>query len=85
MKDKTRKDIIIIISYIALVIFALVNFSKILAFLGKVISIFSPFLLGIILAFVLNVLNNLKRRFLVRLNLVRFGIRLKDRYVLHLV
>ena len=58
MKNKTRKDIIIIISYIALVIFALVNFSKILAFLGKVISIFSPFLLGIILAFVLNVLNN---------------------------
>lgn len=58
MKDKTRKDIIIIIGYIALVIFALVNFSKILAFLGKVISIFSPFLLGIILAFVLNVLNN---------------------------
>ena len=58
MKAKTRKDIIIIISYIALVIFALVNFSKIIAFLGKVISIFSPFLLGIILAFVLNVLNN---------------------------
>ena len=58
MKDKTRKYIIIIISYIALVIFALVNFSKIFAFLGKVISIFSPFLLGIILAFVLNVLNN---------------------------
>lgn len=58
MKDKTRKDIIIIISYIALVIFALVNFSKIIAFLGKVISIFSLFLLGIILAFVLNVLNN---------------------------
>ena len=58
MKDKTRKDSIIIISYIALVIFALVNFSKIIAFLGKVISIFSPFLLGIILAFVLNVLNN---------------------------
>lgn len=58
MKNKTRKDIIIIISYIALVIFALVNFSKIIAFLGKVISIFSPFLLGIILAFVLNVLNN---------------------------
>ena len=58
MKDKTRKDIIIIISYIALVIFAFVNFSKMFTFLGKVISIFSPFLLGIILAFVLNVLNN---------------------------
>lgn len=58
MKDKTRKDIIVIISYIALIIFALVNFSKILSFFGKVINIFSPFLLGIILAFVLNVLNN---------------------------
>ena len=58
MKDKTRKDIIIIITYIALIIFALVNFSKILSFLGDVISIFAPFLLGIILAFVLNVLNN---------------------------
>lgn len=58
MKDKTRKDIIIIITYIALIIFALVNFSKILSFLDDVISIFAPFLLGIILAFVLNVLNN---------------------------
>ena len=58
MIDKTRKDIIIIITYIALIIFALVNFSKILSFLGDVISIFAPFLLGIILAFVLNVLNN---------------------------
>lgn len=58
MKDKTRKDIIIIITYIALIIFALVNFSKILSFLGDVINIFAPFLLGIILAFVLNVLNN---------------------------
>ena len=42
--------------YYLLILF--VNFSKIIAFLGKVISIFSPFLLGIILAFVLNVLNN---------------------------
>ena len=58
MKDKTRKDIILIITYIALIIFALVNFSKIITFLGKLIGIFSPFLLGIILAFVLNVLNN---------------------------
>lgn len=86
MKDKTRKDIIIIISYIALVIFALVNFSKIFAFLGKVISIFSPFLLGIILAFVLNVLNNfIEKKIFGKIKLVRFGIRLKDRYVLHLV
>ena len=58
MKDKTRKDIIVIISYIALIIFALVNFSKILSFFFFFFNIFSPFLLGIILAFVLNVLNN---------------------------
>lgn len=58
MKDKTRKDIMIIIGYIGVIIFALVNFSKILSFLGKVINIFAPFLLGIIFAFVLNVLNN---------------------------
>ena len=58
MMNKTRKDIIVIITYIALIIFALVNFSKIIYFFGSVINIFAPFLLGIILAFVLNVLNN---------------------------
>lgn len=58
MKYKTRKDIIIIITYIALVIFALVNFEKILSFIGYIIDIFAPFLLGIIFAFVLNVLIN---------------------------
>ncbi len=58
MMNKTRKDIIVIITYIALIIFALVNFSKIISFFGSVINIFAPFLLGIILAFVLNVLNN---------------------------
>lgn len=58
MKDKTRKDIILIITYIAITIFALVNFDFIVSFLGKIISVFTPFLLGIILAFVLNVLIN---------------------------
>lgn len=58
MKYKTRKDIIIIITYIALIIFALVNFEKILSFIGYIIDIFAPFLLGIIFAFVLNVLIN---------------------------
>lgn len=58
MMNKTRKDIIVIITYIALIIFALVNFSKIIYFFGSVINIFAPFLLGVILAFVLNVLNN---------------------------
>lgn len=58
MKYKTKKDIILIITYIALIIFSLVNFEKIISFLGKVINIFSPFFLGIFLAVILNVLVN---------------------------
>ena len=58
MKYKTKRDIIFIISYIAFIIFALVNFESILKFISHVINIFSPFLLGIIFAFVLNVLVN---------------------------
>lgn len=62
MKYKTRKDIIVIITYIALIIFALVNFEKILSVLGYIIDIFSPFILGFIFAFVLNVLINFIER-----------------------
>lgn len=58
MKGKSRKDIILIITYIALVIFALVNFEKIFSIIGYIFNIFSPFILGILFAFVLNVINN---------------------------
>lgn len=58
MKIKNRKDIIIIITYVALIIFGLVNFSKILNALSYIINIFSPFIIGTILAFILNVLVN---------------------------
>ena len=56
MKFKTRKDILFIISYIAIIIFALVNFDKIIKMIGYVINILSPFIIGALLAFVLNVL-----------------------------
>lgn len=56
MKFKTRKDILIIISYIAVIIFALVNFDKIINVLKYVINILSPFIIGALLAFILNVL-----------------------------
>ena len=62
MKYKTRKDIIFIITYVALIIFALVNFESILKFIQNIVNIFSPFLLGIILAFALNVLVNFIER-----------------------
>lgn len=62
MRGKSRKDIILIITYIALIIFTLVNFEKIFSILGYIINVFSPFLLGIIFAFILNVLNNFIER-----------------------
>lgn len=62
MKDKSKKDIILIISYIGIVIFVLVNFDKIVDVLGFIINIFSPFILGVIFAFILNVLNNFIER-----------------------
>lgn len=56
MKFKTRKDILFIISYIAIIIFALVNFDKIITAFNYVLNILSPFIIGALLAFVLNVL-----------------------------
>ena len=62
MKGKSRKDIILIITYIALIIFALVNFEKIFSIIGNVIDILFPFILGVIFAFILNVINNFYER-----------------------
>lgn len=62
MKDKSRKDIILIITYIGVIIFSLVNFEKIIDVLGYFIKIFSPFILGVIFAFMLNVLVNFIER-----------------------
>ena len=62
LKNLNKKDIILIITYIGIVIFALVNFEKIFGVFGNVINIFSPFILGVILSFVLNVLNNFIER-----------------------
>lgn len=56
MKFKTRKDILFIISYVAIIIFALVNFDKIITAFSYVLNILSPFIIGALLAFVLNVL-----------------------------
>ena len=62
MKVKSRKDIILLITYIAIIIFALVNFEKIFSIFGYIINIFSPFILGVLFAFVLNVINNFFER-----------------------
>jgi len=62
MKERSRRDIIWIITYIAFIMFALVNFEKIFSVLSYIIGILSPFLLGVIFAFILNVLNNFIER-----------------------
>ena len=62
MKRDIKKNIILIITYIALIIFVLVNFEKILSILGYIINIFSPFIFGVIVAFVLNILVNFIER-----------------------
>ena len=62
MKFKSKKDVILIITYIAIIIFGLVNFGKIINALSYIINIFSPFIIGTILAFILNVLVNFVER-----------------------
>lgn len=56
MKFKTKKDILLIITFVALVIFALVNFGKIVDVLCYIVKVFSPFIIGLLLAFILNIL-----------------------------
>lgn len=56
MKFKTKKDILFVISYVAIIIFALVNFDKLIGVCEYLIDILSPFIIGALLAFVLNVL-----------------------------
>ena len=56
---KYKNDILIYITYTVLLIFALYNISHIFNFLGFVFKLFYPFILGAIIAFVINVLLNL--------------------------
>ena len=58
MKNLSKKDIILIITYIGIVIFTLVNFDGLVNLFAYIIKIFSPFIIGILLAFILNVLVN---------------------------
>lgn len=58
MKNLSRRDIILIVTYIALCIFVLFNFDTLCNIFVFIFKLFSPFILGIILAFILNVLVN---------------------------
>ena len=56
MKFKTKKDILLTITFIALIIFALVNFDRIINILCYIVKVFSPFIIGLLFAFILNIL-----------------------------
>lgn len=62
MRLKAKKDIFLIITYIAFIIFGLVNFDKIINVFAFIINIFYPFIIGTVLAFILNVLVNFVER-----------------------
>ena len=58
IKFRDRKDILLVITYVAIIVFGLVNFDKILMILSYIFKVFSPFIIGTILALILNVLIN---------------------------
>lgn len=58
MKRDIKKNIILIITYIALIIFLLVNFDKLIDVFTYIVSILAPFIFGVIVAFALNILVN---------------------------
>ena len=55
MKDLTLKNMIILVTYIAILILCLIYFQPILGFIGQIISIIRPFIIGFILAFIFNI------------------------------
>lgn len=55
MRDMTLKNMIILVTYIAILILCLIYFQTIVGFIGKLLSILSPTLIGIALAFIFNI------------------------------
>ena len=55
VRDLTLKNIIILTSYIALLILGLIYFENIISFIGMIFDIIQPFILGFVLAFILNI------------------------------
>lgn len=51
----TLKDILLAITYIALLILGIINLDKILALISTLFEILKPFIIGFILAFILNI------------------------------
>lgn len=55
MRDLTLKNMIILVTYIAGLILCLIYFETILGFIGNLIGIIRPFIIGFVLAFIFNI------------------------------
>lgn len=55
MRDLTLKNMIILVTYIAGLILCLIYFETILSFIGNLIGIIRPFIIGFVLAFIFNI------------------------------
>jgi len=55
--DLTLKNIIMVISYIALLILGILYFEEILKFVGILINVIQPFIIGFVFAFIFNIPN----------------------------
>lgn len=55
MRDLNLKNMIFIVSYIAVLVLGILKFEDILAFLNNAMNIIQPFIIGFILAFVFNI------------------------------
>lgn len=55
LRDFTLRNMILLVSYIALLILGLIYFDEILAFVGLLLDIINPFIIGFALAFILNI------------------------------
>lgn len=55
VKQLTVKNVLLIITYSVLLIFALINYQPILAFIGKILDLISPFFIAVGIAYVFNI------------------------------
>lgn len=55
VRDLTLKNILIILSYTALLVLGVIYFESIFQYLGELLNIIQPFIIGFILAFIFNI------------------------------
>ena len=55
MRDLTLRNVVLLVSYIALLVLGVIYFDKIIQFVAQLIDIIKPFIIGIALAFILNI------------------------------